>query len=581
MGGGSGALRIAAVLPQLVALPTKTRPKRLVLLGSDGRQYTYLLKGRDDLRADERLMQVCGEVWGSGEVWGVDRRTRCCCKAAHVGRMFRFGLQSSQLLAVAQPLRNQLLTTFSHRIRLRSPAAAWHQVLRFFNVLLQCDPSCARLGLSVRHYSVTPLGERTGLIQWVGGTASLFSLFRQWQQDRQVRHAAMLAARQTADAATAAAATATAKSAGPAPARQGAAPGAAAVAAGAAAAGGLPGLPPMAAAARPTDLFYARLVPALAEAGVGGGLMAPRRDWPLPALRRVLLSLASDSPRSLVSSELRCGSASAQALWQRQRRFNASLAAASVAGYLLGLGDRHMDNVLMDRDTAELVHIDYSVCFGKGAKLRVPEIVPFRWEALVSVWDEGRGCLPLFMQVGTKVLMLLVEFMWWHRPVACLIAHLATPVRRLLPAALAQTVQLGALLVVVSSLMPCPPTKPSSFSPPPGFHTYVPTRTPHPTLPRNTPPRLTQTLVTALGATGVDGLFRVSCEAALSALRTRKDSAAALLDAVLADPGVEWAAEREDAAARQDLELAAALQLFASRSGAGRQSVCVCVWIAF
>ena len=51
-------LLISEVLPDMVALPTKTRPKRLMLLGSDGVRYTYLLKGRDDLRADERIMQV-------------------------------------------------------------------------------------------------------------------------------------------------------------------------------------------------------------------------------------------------------------------------------------------------------------------------------------------------------------------------------------------------------------------------------------------------------------------------------------------------------------------------------------------
>ena len=30
------------------------------------------------------------------------------------------------------------------------------------------------------------------------------------------------------------------------------------------------------------------------------------------------------------------------------------------------------------QDSAEIVHIDYNVCFDKGTKLRVPEIVPFR-----------------------------------------------------------------------------------------------------------------------------------------------------------------------------------------------------------
>ncbi len=59
-GGGGGGVTIAGVRPVLRALFTKTRPKRLVLLGSDGHDYVFLLKGRDDLRMDERLMQVRG-----------------------------------------------------------------------------------------------------------------------------------------------------------------------------------------------------------------------------------------------------------------------------------------------------------------------------------------------------------------------------------------------------------------------------------------------------------------------------------------------------------------------------------------
>lgn len=47
-------------------------------------------------------------------------------------------------------------------------------------------------------------------------------------------------------------------------------------------------------------------------------------------------------------------------------------------GYLLGLGDRHLDNILLDKQTGQVVHIDYNIVFDKGQQLRVPEIVPFR-----------------------------------------------------------------------------------------------------------------------------------------------------------------------------------------------------------
>lgn len=37
------------------------------------------------------------------------------------------------------------------------------------------------------------------------------------------------------------------------------------------------------------------------------------------------------------------------------------------------------------RDSCELVHIDFSVCFDKGAGLAVPEVVPFRLTQMMQV----------------------------------------------------------------------------------------------------------------------------------------------------------------------------------------------------
>jgi FKBP12-rapamycin complex-associated protein len=35
----------------------------------------------------------------------------------------------------------------------------------------------------------------------------------------------------------------------------------------------------------------------------------------------------------------------------------------SVVGYLIGLGDRHPFNIMIQRDTAKVVHIDFGDCF--------------------------------------------------------------------------------------------------------------------------------------------------------------------------------------------------------------------------
>lgn len=58
------------------------------------------------------------------------------------------------------------------------------------------------------------------------------------------------------------------------------------------------------------------------------------------------------------------------------------------AGYIIGLGDRHSHNILLDRKTAEVVHIDLGVAFEQGRFLNTPELVPFR---LTSNIIDGMG----------------------------------------------------------------------------------------------------------------------------------------------------------------------------------------------
>ncbi len=45
-------------------ISSKQKPRKLVMYGSDGLEYTYLLKGHEDLRQDERVMQLFGLVNG-------------------------------------------------------------------------------------------------------------------------------------------------------------------------------------------------------------------------------------------------------------------------------------------------------------------------------------------------------------------------------------------------------------------------------------------------------------------------------------------------------------------------------------
>jgi len=50
----------------------------------------------------------------------------------------------------------------------------------------------------------------------------------------------------------------------------------------------------------------------------------------------------------------------------------------SMVGYIIGLGDRHGDNILINRASGSVTHVDFDCIFEKGLKLKVPEKVPIR-----------------------------------------------------------------------------------------------------------------------------------------------------------------------------------------------------------
>lgn len=243
-------------------LPTKTKPKKLAFHGSNGKRYTYLFKGLEDLHLDERIMQF---------------------------------------LSIANSMMAKSTDSHGHTWKYRA-----------------------------RHYSVIPLGSRSGLISWVDGVTPIFALYKKWQQ----REAANPKKEKSDKKAVPAVST------------------------------------------RPSEMFMNKLTPLLAEHNLK--VTDNRKEWPLPVLKRVLHELSADTPRDLLSKELWCHSTNAAGWRQVIRNYSLSIAVMSVIGYVIGLGDRHLDNILIELSSGEVVHIDYNVCFEKGKTLRVPEKVPFR-----------------------------------------------------------------------------------------------------------------------------------------------------------------------------------------------------------
>ena len=63
----------------------------------------------------------------------------------------------------------------------------------------------------------------------------------------------------------------------------------------------------------------------------------------------------------------------------RRTNYSRSLAVMSIVGYILGLGDRHPSNIMVDRISGKILHIDFGDCFEVAMKRdKFPEKVPFR-----------------------------------------------------------------------------------------------------------------------------------------------------------------------------------------------------------
>lgn len=77
---------------------------------------------------------------------------------------------------------------------------------------------------------------------------------------------------------------------------------------------------------------------------------------------------------------------------ERRDNFTKSLAVMSMAGYILGLGDRHPSNLMIERVTGNVVHIDFGDCFEITAqRSRYPEIIPFRLTRMLINCMEASG----------------------------------------------------------------------------------------------------------------------------------------------------------------------------------------------
>jgi serine/threonine-protein kinase SMG1 len=175
VGSDNDAVYIQSVDDTVQILPTKTKPKKLAFYGSDGKRYTFLFKGMEDLHLDERIMQFLSIA----------------------NLMMKKSVDSDGKVTVYR----------------------------------------------AHHYSVIPLGLRSGLISWVDGVTPIFSIYKRWQQ------------REAAN----------------------------------------PRKDKQFVVMRPSEMFYNKITPLLKEQGMKTS--DNRKDWPLTVQKKVFEELKAETPK--------------------------------------------------------------------------------------------------------------------------------------------------------------------------------------------------------------------------------------------------------------------------------------------
>ncbi|CAL9149410.1 serine/threonine-protein kinase ATR isoform X2 [Musa acuminata AAA Group] len=100
------------------------------------------------------------------------------------------------------------------------------------------------------------------------------------------------------------------------------------------------------------------------------------------------------------------------AAWFRARVAYAHTCAVwSMVGHIVGLGDRHGENILFDSTTGDCIHVDFSCLFDKGLLLDKPELVPFR---LTQNMIDGLG-ITGYKGVFLKVCEITLSVLRTHR----------------------------------------------------------------------------------------------------------------------------------------------------------------------
>lgn len=268
-GGAGSAPVVVAVDGTLWILPSKQKPKKIKLLGSDEKVYPFLAKGGEDVRLDARVEQM-------------------------------FGIMN-----------------------------------RFFDK----SAACSATELQIRTYGVVPLAPFTGLIEWVDRTRTVRSTIG-LEFQRRNSSATDLHDRS---------------------------------------------------ASGTFDLIRERgaaIQHDFIRPLVNGERKIDQKQymamWTNPRVydrtrdEEAFRKLWVAGEPSLLRQGIQSLTMSSEAFLAVRSRFTRSLSSFIIGSYVLGLGDRHLDNFIIDESDGSLVGIDFGYAFDVGALLPIPELLPFR-----------------------------------------------------------------------------------------------------------------------------------------------------------------------------------------------------------
>lgn len=101
-------------------------------------------------------------------------------------------------------------------------------------------------------------------------------------------------------------------------------------------------------------------------------------------------------------------SPSSEVWFDRRTNFTRSLAVMSMVGYVLGLGDRHPSNLLLDRMSGKILHIDFGDCFEVAmTREKFPEKIPFRLTRMLINAMEVTGIEGTYRSTCESVMTVL------------------------------------------------------------------------------------------------------------------------------------------------------------------------------